>query len=109
MAEIKQIPYLTLKIQGQGHDESRPKSNQVIYGSGPRIRPKWRKSQKLFISYRVNSNLRPPAAVACETVQKHKATPVYRDDLIKTCNLLVLFSNWISTFPTFFNRTLPLS
>ena len=25
------IRYLTLKIQGQGHDENRPKSNQLIY------------------------------------------------------------------------------
>ena len=27
LTEIWQIPYLTLKIQGQGHDENRPKSN----------------------------------------------------------------------------------
>ena len=38
-AEILQIPYLTLKILGQGHDENQPKSNQVIYGSGPTIMP----------------------------------------------------------------------
>ena len=31
LAKILQIPYLTLKIQGQGRDENRPKSNQVIY------------------------------------------------------------------------------
>ena len=37
LAEIYQIPYLTLKIQGQGHNENRPKSNQVIYWSGPTI------------------------------------------------------------------------
>ena len=30
LAEIEQIPYLTLKNLGQGHDESRPKSNQVM-------------------------------------------------------------------------------
>ena len=34
LAEIEQIPYLTLKILGQGHNENRPKSNQVIYRSG---------------------------------------------------------------------------
>ena len=33
LAEIKQIPYLTLKIQSQGHKENQPKSNQVIYKS----------------------------------------------------------------------------
>ena len=27
LAEMWQIPYLTLKIQGQGHDENRTKSN----------------------------------------------------------------------------------
>ena len=31
LTEILQIPYLTLKIQGLGHDENQPKSNQVIY------------------------------------------------------------------------------
>ena len=51
-AEMKRIPYLTLKIQGQSHDENRPKSNQVIYRSGPSILPKWQKSDKLFQSYR---------------------------------------------------------
>ena len=35
-------------------------------------------------SYRVNTNLRPPAAAAYEPVQKHKVTPVYRGDLITT-------------------------
>ena len=40
LAEKKQIPYLILKIQGQGHDENRPKSYQVIYRSGPTIVPK---------------------------------------------------------------------
>ena len=35
LATMKQILYLTLKIQGQGHDKNRPKSNQVIYRSGP--------------------------------------------------------------------------
>ena len=29
-----------MKIEGQGHDENRPKSNQVIYSSGPTIVPK---------------------------------------------------------------------
>ena len=34
LAEIKQIPYLTLKMQGQGQVKNRPKSYQVIYRSG---------------------------------------------------------------------------
>ena len=37
LAEIWQIPYLTLKIQGQGHDENRPKSNQVVNRSGQQL------------------------------------------------------------------------
>ena len=47
LAEIKQIPYLTLKNLGEGHDENRPKSNQVIYRSGPTIVPKMKKIQKV--------------------------------------------------------------
>ena len=39
--------YLTLKIQGQGHDENRPKSNQLIYRSGPTIVPKMKEIQKV--------------------------------------------------------------
>ena len=46
-AEIWQIPYLTLKNLGQGHDENRPKSNQVIYRSGPTIVPKMKEIQKV--------------------------------------------------------------
>ena len=56
LAEIKQIPYLTLKNLGQGQDKNRPKSNQVIYRSGPRIVPKMKESKKLFKSYRVDKS-----------------------------------------------------
>ena len=70
LAEIYQIPYLTLKIQGQGCDENQPKSNQVIYWSGPISMPKMKKkSKKMFKSYCVNKNLWPVAAVY-EPVQK---------------------------------------
>ena len=31
LVEIKQIPYLTLEIQGEGHNENQPKSNQEIH------------------------------------------------------------------------------
>ena len=50
LAEIKQIPYFTLKIQGQGqgHNENRPKSNQVIYWSGPTIMPKIKEIPKVI-------------------------------------------------------------
>ena len=47
LAEILQIPYLTLKNLGQGHDENRPKSNQVMYRSGPTIVPKMKENQKV--------------------------------------------------------------
>ena len=84
LAEIEQIPYLTLKIVGQSHDDNRPKSNQVIYRSG--TTQKWKKSKKLFKSYRVDKSLRPAVApggsitsdglaAAYEPVQKHKVTP----------------------------------
>ena len=36
-----------LTILGQGHDENRPKSNQVIYRSGPTIVPKMKEIQKV--------------------------------------------------------------
>ena len=35
-----------LENLGQGHDESQPKSNQVIYRSGPTIVPKMKEIQK---------------------------------------------------------------
>ena len=38
---------LTLKNLGQGHNENRPKSNQVIYRSGPTIVPKMKEIQKV--------------------------------------------------------------
>ena len=47
LAEIYQIPYLTLENLGQGHDENRPKSNQVIYRLGPTIVPKMKEIQKV--------------------------------------------------------------
>ena len=59
LAEILQIPYLTLKNLGQGHDENRPKSNQVIYSSGPTIVPKMKEIQKV-----VQKLLREPESAA---------------------------------------------
>ena len=47
LAIIWQIPYLTLKNLGEGHDENRPKSNQVIFRSGPTIMPKMKEIQKV--------------------------------------------------------------
>ena len=57
-------------------------------GQGQQLCQKWKKSKKLFKSYRVNKNLRPAAepaaepaaaaaapAAAYEPVQKHKVTP----------------------------------
>ena len=46
LAEIQQIPYLTLKIQSQGQNKSQPKSNQVICRSGPSIHPKMKEIQE---------------------------------------------------------------
>ena len=47
LAEILQIPYLILKNLGQGHNKNRPKSNQVIYRSGPTTVPKMKEIQKV--------------------------------------------------------------
>ena len=61
-----------MKIQGQGDDKNKAKSNQVIYRSGRTIVPKMIEPQKLLKSYPVNKNM--PAA-AYKPVQKHKVTP----------------------------------
>ena len=72
-----------LEIQGQGHNENRPKSNQVMYKSGPLILPKMKEIWKLFRSYCMNKDLWPAAAAAAvaaaayEPVQKHKSHPRY--------------------------------
>ena len=47
LAEISQIPYLTLKNLGEGHNENWSKSNQVIYRSGPTTVPKIKEIQKV--------------------------------------------------------------
>ena len=58
--------------QGQGHDESRPKSNQVIYRSGPTIVPKMKEIQKVDQKLsREQEAAEPAAAAAYEPVQKH--------------------------------------
>ena len=44
-AEILQIPDLTLENLGQGLDENRPKTNQVIYRSRPTTVPKIKEIQ----------------------------------------------------------------
>ena len=36
-----------LENTGQGHDENQPKSNQIIYRSGPAIMPKMKEIQKV--------------------------------------------------------------
>ena len=80
LAEIYQIPYLTLKIQGQGHDENGPKSNQVMYRSGSTIGPKMKEIQKIVqkLSREQKSSAAAAAAepaTAYEPVQKHKVNP----------------------------------
>ena len=36
-----------MKIENQGHDENRPKSNQLIYRSGPTMVPKMKEIEKV--------------------------------------------------------------
>ena len=58
-----------LENVGQGHDENRPKSNQVIYRSGPTIRPKMKEIQKVV--EKLNKNLLlPPATGGVRTGTK---------------------------------------
>ena len=45
--DIANSKFWPWKNQGQGHDENRPKSNQVIYRSGPTIVPKMGEIQKV--------------------------------------------------------------
>ena len=47
ICKVEQIPYLTLKTLGRGHNENQPKSNQVIYRSGQTIVPKMKEIQKV--------------------------------------------------------------
>ena len=76
-----------MKIQGQGHDENRPKFNQLIYRPGPTIVPKMKEIQEVVqkLSRRQESaagggggarggGAGAPAA-AYEPVQEHKVTP----------------------------------
>ena len=41
------MPYLTLKIEGQGRDKNGLKCNQVINRSGPTIVPKMKETEKV--------------------------------------------------------------
>ena len=81
LAKILQIPYLTLKIQGQGRDENRPKSNQVIYWSGPTIVPKLKEIQQVVQKLSCEQNSAASGGGA-RSDTKYKVTPVYRGDLI---------------------------
>ena len=67
-----------LENLGQGRDENQPKSNQVIYSSGPIIVPKTKEIQKVVqkLSREQESAAGGAAqAAAYEPVQKHKVTP----------------------------------
>ena len=70
LAEIKQIPYLTLKIQDQSHDKNRQKSNQVIYRSGSLILPKMKEIRKVVqkLSREQKSATTSSAASDCKFV-----------------------------------------
>ena len=74
--EIGQIPYLTLKIQSQGHNENRPKSNQVIYRSGPTIVPQMKEIQKV-VQKLLHEEESTPLVAPYKLVQKHKSHPWY--------------------------------
>ena len=73
---------MTLKIQGQGHGENRPKSNQVIYRLGPSMPPKmkeiWKVIQKLLCEQDSVAG-----ADAKNRYKNIKSSPVYRAHLTK--------------------------
>ena len=73
LAEIQQIPHLTLKIQGQGLNQNQPKSNQAIYRSGPTIVPKLKEIQNVV---QKSSHERESAAGAEKTLSHPRYTGV---------------------------------
>ena len=90
LAEIKQIPSLTLKIQGQVHNENWPKSNQVIYRSWSLILPKmkeiWKAAQKLSCEQKLAASGGASGSDSgVQTCTKHKHTP----------SLLEWLNNWL--------------
>ena len=65
-----------MKGQGQGHDENRRKSNQVIYGSEPTIVQKMKEIQKVVQKFLREQESAAQAPVAAyEPVQKQKKSP----------------------------------
>ena len=90
LVEIQQIPYLTLKNLGQGHDENRRKSNQVICRLGPTIVRKMKEIQKVVqkLSREQESaaggggNGGGPGGGLRTGTKNIKSPPLYRGDLI---------------------------
>ena len=76
LAEIQQIPYLNLKIQGQGHGEKRTTFNQVTYRPGPKIVPKMKEIQKVV--QKLSREQESAGGGGGEPIQKHKVTPGIR-------------------------------
>ena len=75
---------MTLKIQGPGDEENRPKSDQVIYRSGPTIVLKMKEIQKVVkrLSREQESAAGGGGVGGVRTGTKHKiTTPAYRGDL----------------------------
>ena len=71
LAEILQIPYLTLKIQ----DENRPKSNQVIYRSGPTIVLNMKDIPKVVKKLSLEQESAAGSGGIRTSTKKHKVTP----------------------------------
>ena len=98
---------MTLKIKGQGHNENRPKFDQVIYGSGPSILPEINENCKIVWKLSDQKNLRAVAAadaavldmVAYEPAQKFEVTtsiPVWLNQVIIWTSAGLLNWEWIS-------------
>ena len=89
---------------GQGHDENRPKSNQLIYRSGPTIVQKMKEIQKV-----VQKLLRRQESAAggggVRTGTKTLSPPVYRGDLITRPQAYIASSHWKLLSPVVSRRT----
>ena len=81
LTEIKQIPYLTLTIQGQGHNKNWPKYNQVIYRSGSLILPQMKEIWKV-VQNLLHEQKSVASSSGVRTGTKTLSPPVYWGDLI---------------------------
>ena len=84
LAEIKQIPYLTLKNLGQGRDKNRPKTNNRAKNER---NPK--SCSKVIARTRICGQRRRRRQQRTNRYKDIKSPPVYRGDLV-TQNFMMI-------------------